>query len=74
MDTGLSPINPNKDAILGRQHLGHIQFDKVNSRAYHGSIYMKEHSPDYYDNTKIVNAYKKTSQYQETKTVLEMSK
>ena len=44
---------PNKEVMLTRLDNGIIPFDKRYKRGYHGSIYMRENSPDYYDSTSI---------------------
>jgi hypothetical protein len=56
-------INPNKDIVLERQFKGYNKFDKLNKSAYVGSIYMKEYSPDYYDDDLITAGFKKTSDF-----------
>ena len=38
-------------------------FEQFNKRSYHGSIYMREQSPDYYDSDKIEYGFKLQSGY-----------
>ena len=51
-----------------------LSLDKYNKRDYHGSIYRREYSPDYYDSTKITSGFKQQSGYQSPKSMVEMQK
>ena len=42
-----------KDFTMIKTATNVMRFEQFNKRSYHGSIYMKEHSPDYYDSDKI---------------------
>jgi hypothetical protein len=42
-------VSSVKEKIMEKTVRQVIRFDKLNKRSYHGSIYMKEYSPDYYD-------------------------
>ncbi len=49
--------NPNKEVTMTRTSRYLMDFKKSNPRALHGSIYKKEHSPDFYDLKKVSKGF-----------------
>eukprot|EP00347_Sterkiella_histriomuscorum_P010785 403374929 len=63
-----------KDKLLAKINTNVLDFDKVNNRSYHGSIYMKEKSPDWYDANKIEKGFQQTSNFISPKAMLDLKK
>ena len=55
---GLNLESPTKEPLMSRLDKGSVKFDNRSKRAYQGSIYMKERTPDYSNNDKLQKGYK----------------